>query len=273
MVASAPALEAGSISVLTLSRGLAILDVFAGRREDLGVNEIARLVGVHKSTVSRLCATLEHAGYLERTQASGKFRLGLRVYQLVGAAPATPDLRTAARPILQALSEKTGETAHLAALENSELITVEVVEGHHLMRMQGRIGQRQLFHASALGMAILAQLPPGEVDRLLGKGSLERLTPHTVTDRRQLRQRLTEVRTTGYSVDFEGVEDGLRCIGAAIVDQHGGIAGAISVSGPRHRLSPEVIGTLGGVVQTAARAISARLGARGVALTPLQTED
>jgi IclR family acetate operon transcriptional repressor len=142
-----------------------------------------------------------------------------------------------------------------------ELITVEVVEGHHLMRMQGRVGQRQLFHASALGLAILAQLPAADVDDLLGKGPLVRLTPHTMTDRRQLRQRLAEIRATGYSVDFEGVEEGLRCVGAVVFDQNAGIAGAISVSGPRHRLSAEVIASLGSIVRDAAAQISSRIGA------------
>jgi DNA-binding IclR family transcriptional regulator len=254
-------------SVLTLSRGLAILDAFVGRTEALGVNEIARFVGVHKSTVSRLCATLAQGGYLERTTASGKFRLGPRLFQLVGAPSAPPDLRAAARPILQALVDKAGETAHLGALQASELITIEVIEGRHLMRMQGRVGQRQLFHASALGLAILAQLPRTAVDDLLGKAPLTRLTPHTVVDRRQLRQRLAEIRTTGYSVDFEGVEEGLRCVGAVVLDQHGGVAGAISVSGPRHRLSPEVIAELGALVRSAATAISARIGAPQSALT------
>jgi DNA-binding IclR family transcriptional regulator len=253
-------------SVLTLSRGLAILDAFAGQQE-LGVNEIARRVGVHKSTVSRLCATLEQAGYLDRANGSAKFRLGTRLYRLVGAPSAAPDLRAVARPILMAVVDKTGETAHLASLQRGELITIEVVEGHHLMRMQGRVGQRQLFHASALGLAILAELPPDEVDELLGKGQLTRLTPHTVTDRRQLRQRLAEIRTTGYSVDFEGVEEGLRCVGAVVRDANGGIAGAISVSGPRHRLSPEVLGTLGTLVRNAAATISARMGAPVVTST------
>jgi IclR family KDG regulon transcriptional repressor len=246
---------------MTLQRGLTILDAFGGRSEELGVNEIARLVQVHKSTVSRLCATLEQAGYLDRVPASGKFRLGMRLQRLVGAWSPSADLRAAARPILESVVNATRETAHLAVLQGSELITVEVVEGLHLMRMQGRVGQRQLFHASALGLAILAQLPTARVDELLGHGLLTRLTPHTVTDRRQLRQRLVEIRATGYSVDFEGVEEGLRCVGAAIVDQSGGIAGAISVSGPRHRLSPEVLGTLGSLVRSAAADISIRMGA------------
>ena len=258
---NAPSSAADATSVLTLRRGLAILDAFGGRTDELGVNEIARLVQVHKSTVSRLCATLEQAGYLDRVAASGKFRLGMRLHQLFGAWSPSPDLRAMARPMLESVVEKTGETAHLAMLQNSELITVEVVEGHHLMRMQGRVGQRQLFHASALGLAILAQLPAARVNELLGKGPLVRLTPHTVTDRRQLRQRLVEIRATGYSVDFEGVEEGLRCVGAAILDQSGGIAGAMSVSGPRHRLSAELLGTLGSLVRGAAAHISVRMGA------------
>jgi IclR family acetate operon transcriptional repressor len=142
-----------------------------------------------------------------------------------------------------------------------ELITVDVVEGHHLMRMQGRIGQRQLFHASALGLAILAAVPGWRVSELLGRGPLVRLTPHTMVDRSQLRQRLSEVRTQGYSVDFEGVEDGLRCVGAAVRDGSGAVVGALSVSGPRHRLGPEAIARLGPLVRRAADELAARLGA------------
>jgi DNA-binding IclR family transcriptional regulator len=253
---------------MSLQRGLAILEAFGGHTEDLGVNEIARLINVHKSTVSRLCATLEQAGYLDRVPASGKFRLGMRLHRLVGAFSPSPDLRATARPILESIVDKTGETAHLGMLQNSELITVEVVEGHHLMRMQGRVGQRQLFHASALGLAILAHVPAARVDDLLGTGPLERLTPHTVTDRRQLRQRLAEIRTTGYSVDFEGVEEWLRCVGAAIQDQSGAIVGALSISGPRHRLSPEMLATLGSLVRGAAAHISVRMGAPLTRATP-----
>src|ERR1700704_4430136 len=88
---------------MTLQRGLTILDAFGGSTEELGVNEIARLVQVHKSTVSRLCATLEQAGYLDRVPASGKYRLGMRLHQLVGAWSPPADLRTAARPILESV--------------------------------------------------------------------------------------------------------------------------------------------------------------------------
>ncbi len=253
--------QADTGAVLTLRRGLAILDAFSSTREQLGVNEIARLVRLHKSTVSRLCATLEQAGYLERDATTGKFRLGARLYQLVGAGLPALDLRAAARPILQSLVDTTGETAHLAVLQGTDLVTVEVVEGRHLMRMQGRVGHRQSFHASALGLAILAGLLPERVDALLGRKPLMALTPATITDRKVLRQRLAEMREWGYGVDLEGVEEGLRCVGAAIRDQTGTIVGALSVSGPRHRLSDDVIASLGILVREAAAQVSARLGA------------
>jgi DNA-binding IclR family transcriptional regulator len=157
--------------------------------------------------------------------------------------------------------DATGETVLLAALVGSELLTIEVVEGHHLMRMQGRIGQRQLFHASALGLAVLAGMPAWRVDELLGRAPLARLTPHTIVDRTQLRQRLAEIRTQGYSVDFEGVEEGLRCVGAAVRDGSGAIIGAISAAGPRHRLGPEGLAALGDRVKAAAAELGTRLGA------------
>src|SRR5919106_3872135 len=99
--------------VLALRRGLSILDTFSGHTGDLGVNEIARHAGMHKSTVSRLCATLENAGYLERDPAPNRFRLGARIHQLAGPSSPTADLRDVARPVMLELVETSRETATL----------------------------------------------------------------------------------------------------------------------------------------------------------------
>lgn len=246
-------------SVLTLRRGLAILDAFSVPREDLGVNEIARLVNLHKSTVSRLCGTLEQAGYLKRDDVTGKFRLGGRVFQLVGTAAPDVDLRAIARPVLRELVETCGDTAHLAIHDGQDVVTVEVVDGYRLMRMQGRIGQRQLVHASALGKAILAWRP-NDVDRILAVREMIRLTPNTITDPEQFKQQLSEVRERGYSLDLEELEEGLRCVGAPIRDHGGEVIAAISVAGPRHRFTTSAIGTLSRMVRNSADEISARLG-------------
>jgi IclR family transcriptional regulator, KDG regulon repressor len=246
-------------SVVALRRGLAILDAFSASQKEFGVNEISRLLGMHKSTVSRLCATLEQAGYLARDPATEKYRLGARIQQLTGAA--SIDLRAAARDVLHQLVETSGETVTMVVRDGLDVVTIEVMDGPKMVRMQARVGARTQVHASAGSKAILSNLPPDEVSRVIDAWPLARLTPNTITDKAELLRHLQQTRERGYSIDREELEIGLRCVGAPVRDQSGQVVAGIAVSGPRHRLNEEELVRLGEVVRQAAEAISARLGA------------
>jgi DNA-binding IclR family transcriptional regulator len=250
-----------SASVAALRRGLSVLDVLSASGGPLGVNEIARQVGVHKSTVSRLCATLEAAGYLRREPATNRFTLGPRIFQLAGVASQDVDLRATARPVLHELVTTCRETASLTVLQDDEVVTVDVVDGLDFVRMHSRVGMRTELHASAGAKAMLAWLPPDRLDAILRDRPMPALTPNTITDRAAFEEHLAEVRRRGYSTDVEELEIGLRCVGAAVRDPHGGVVAGISLSGPRHRMTPEVMALLGRLVAQAAEQVSARLGA------------
>lgn len=253
-------LKGDANSVYALRRGLSILDTFSGRAGDLGVNEIARLVGMHKSTVSRLCATLENAGYLERNVGTGQFRLGARIYQLAGSSLHTTDVRLVARPIMLELVDTSSETATLGVREGRDIVTIDVVDGLNYMRMATRVGMRTQVHASAVAKAILAWLPDSEVDEILADWPMTPLTPNTVTDLAILKARLGEVRERGYAVDIEELEVGLRCVAAPIRDPHGRVVAGVSISGPRHRMTDEAMRRYGPLVRDAGEKISVRLG-------------
>lgn len=257
-------LKADGTAVFALRRGLSILDAFSGDRDDLGVNEIARLVGMHKSTVSRLCSTLENAGYLERDPATNRFRLGARIFQLAGSGTPTRDLRSVARPVMRELVERTRETATLGLRDDLDIVTIDVVDGLNFMRMATRVGMRTQVHASAVAKAILAWTDDAEVDQILGASSLPVLTANTITDPSQLKASLAGVRERGYSIDMEEMEIGLRCVGAAIRDHRGRVSAGLSISGPRHHMTEEQIARHGQLVREAADKISARLGAAPV---------
>jgi IclR family acetate operon transcriptional repressor len=244
-----------------LLRGLSILDAFSGQRTDLGVNEIARSVRMHKSTVSRLCATLENAGYLERDQTTNRFHLGARIFQLAGSETPTRDLRLVARPVMLDLVETTRETATLGKREDLDIVTIDVVDGLNFVRMATRVGMRTQVHASAVAKAILAYTDDDEVDQIIGTGQMPKLTPNTITDPAVLKEHLAEVRARGYSIDMEEMEIGLRCVGAPIYDHLGLVSAGLSISGPRHHMTEEVMLRCGPMVRTAADKISARLGA------------
>lgn len=247
-------------AVLALRRGLMILDTFSGHGTDLGVNEIARLVGMHKSTVSRLCATLENAGYLERNSSTNRFSLGARVFQLAGFVSPPADVRTMARPVMNELVATSRETATLGVREGSDIVTIEVVEGLNHMRMATRVGQRTQIHASAVAKAILAWSSESDVDAVLANWPMTLLTPNTITDAGTLKEHLAEVRGRGYAVDMEELEVGLRCVAAPIRDPFGRVIAGISISGPRHSMTPDAMDHFGELVRSAADVISARLG-------------
>lgn len=248
-------------SVVALRRGLAILDAFSAGQDGLGVNEIARMVDLHKSTVSRLCSTLEQAGYLARDHVTDKYRLGARIRQLTGASSRDIELRTAARDALYQLVDTSGETVTMVVRDGLDVTTIEVVEGPSLVRMQARIGARTQVHASAGAKAVLAWLPEEELVRIIDAWPRARLTPNTVTDKDELVRHLMMLRERGYSIDNEEMEIGLRCVGAPVRDQSGEVIAAIAISAPRFRLHDEDFDRFGLMVRQAADAISTRLGA------------
>lgn len=259
-------LKGDASKVFALRRGLSILDQFSGHHGDLGVNEIARLVGMHKSTVSRLCATLENAGYLERDSSTNRFRLGARIYQLAGSSAPTTDVRLLARPVMLELVESSRETATLGVREGNDIVTIDVVDGLNYMRMATRVGMRTQLHASAVAKAVLAWMPEAEVDELLAEWPMTALTPNTVTDAATLKSRLSEVRERGFALDMEEMEEGLRCVAAPIRDPRGRVVAGISISGPRHRMTEEAMQRFGLLVREAGEKISARLGTPPVML-------
>jgi DNA-binding IclR family transcriptional regulator len=249
----------GSRSVVALRRGLAILDAFSAAHRELGVNEIGRMLGMHKSTVSRLCVTLEDAGYLARDAATEKYRLGARIQQLTGAS--TTELRAVARDVLGQLVQTAAETVTMVVRDGLDVVTIEVLDGPRMVRMQARVGTRTQIHASAGAKAILAWLPIDELEQVVDAWPLARLTANTITSKDALVAHLREVRQRGYSIDHEEIEIGLRCVGAPIRDHDGNVVAGIAVSAARHRMTEVDIERLGREVRGAADAISSRLGA------------
>jgi DNA-binding IclR family transcriptional regulator len=254
------AIAADGQGVLALRRGLAILDCFGSPTLELGVNEMARMLGMHKSTISRLCATLEQAGYLHRELAAGRYRLGPRIFNLAGNQNHEFDLRSVARPILQRLVAATGETVTIAELEGPDIVTIDVIEGTNLVRAQARVGARTQAHASATAKAILAYLPTVDRDAIIDGLALVQLSPNTLTSRDALVENLETIRQRGWSVDMEELEVGLRCIGAPVRDGGGHVIAAIAILGPRHRMTEAAIPVVAPQVVAAANEISRALG-------------
>lgn len=244
-----------------LLNGLSILDLFTLEEPVLGVGEMARRLGVHKSSASRLAATLSTAGYLQATDRPGRYQLGAKLVRLAGLVPQTADLSRAALPILRPLVKRIGDTGHLVSLDGAEVVTLAVVEGWRNMRMHSVVGKRSPAHATATGRALLASLPPESVSQLHEGRQLEQRTPRTITTVEALLAQLELVRAQGFAFDDEELEPGLRCVAAPVFDHAGRAVAAIGISAPASRLAGESVNALAADVKEAAAAISLRLGA------------
>lgn len=136
--------------------------MFERDRPEIGIGEMAQQLGLHRSTTSRLAATLAVAGYLEPAGEPGRYRLSGRLAALGELAAAAGDVRRAALPYLQGLVRELGETGHLGVLEGTEAVTIEVVDGWQTVRMHSWVGKRSPAHCSSMGKALLAGLSPAD---------------------------------------------------------------------------------------------------------------
>jgi DNA-binding IclR family transcriptional regulator len=219
-------------------RVLALLKSFDDSRVELGVAELARALGVHKSTASRLAAALERAGFL--TRSGRRYRLGVEVIRLGALALRSFDLVATMQPAMEKLSQRTGETVNLAVPDGRDVLNVAEVPSTYILSASGGwIGRRTRPHAVANGKVLLAYgaLPPPV--------SLERFTPQTVTSPDALAAQLEDVRRAGYATAVAELEAGLVAVAAPVFDPAGTCVAALSISGPQYRMAPETLAELG----------------------------
>jgi DNA-binding IclR family transcriptional regulator len=241
-------------SVHTVARALDMLAGFEQDRQELAVREFAALLDVHKSTASRLAATLVSRGFLQRVEGSDTFRLGPEAARIGLLAVGGRRLVDAARPTLDALAGETGETVVLSVPAGSEALDVAQADSSYRVGASTWIGRRTPLHASSDGKALLAfgaaELPPGP---------LAALAPATVTRRAELARELDEIRVRGWATAAGDFEEGLNGVAAPIFGHDGACVGAVSVSGPGYRVPVERLDELGPQCVAAAEAIGARL--------------
>jgi IclR family KDG regulon transcriptional repressor len=249
-----------SSTAKTLSKSLQILECFLLGPRDLGVTEIARRVGINKSTVQRIVNTFCNSGYLQQNPENSQYNLGFKILEVASLILQRIDLRPIARPFLEELRDKTGETVHLMVLDRDVGIYLDAVESHQGTRVVSAVGSREELHASAVGKALLAFLSEQQVNEIIGRHGLKAKTPHTITDSEVFKKHLTLIRKRGYSIDEEEGEIGTRCIGAPVFDHTGHVTASISVAAPSQRLDRDKVLHFAPLVIEIARRISQRLG-------------
>jgi IclR family transcriptional regulator, KDG regulon repressor len=240
-----------------------LLKEFGSAEGELGVSELARRLGLGKSTVHRLLATLTGERLLEHDPVAGTYRLGLVVYELGARVSMHRVLHDAATTVIEELRNTTNETVQIAVLDGREVVYVERLESPHTLRLFGRIGHRMPAHCTSTGKLLLAFLPEERLGVLLKGWRLEPRTPATITGQRQLLEELARVQTRGWAENLGESEVGVASVAAPIRNARGEVIAAVSAAGPTMRVNGDSLrGFFRASVVNAGEAISARLGYR-----------
>ena len=228
-----PHQESSARTSQTLDRGLQVLDAVARASGPVTVAKAAAEVGIDRTVAHRLVATLAARGYLQR-DSQGGYRLGPTC---VALASATTDLRGLARPFLEGVQQATGETVHLVALSGRDVVFIDGIEGVHALRVTSRTGRVLPAHATSVGKAWLAALPPERVAQLYANTDLEPVTARTIRDASALSRELAAVRRRGYAKSRGESENGIGSVGLAVSKDGGEPRAAMSVAVPLERWS------------------------------------
>jgi IclR family pca regulon transcriptional regulator len=249
----------------SLERGLSILATFTPGQPLLGITELARAVGLGRSTTHRYVATLAALGYLEQDTSTQKYRLGTRVLDLGFSALHSMELREISSPYLHRLSDETGHTVNLAILDGTDIVYIERCRSSRdspgAIDLNLHAGSRLPSYCTSLGKVLLAHLPDTARDALLDEIELTRRGPNTHVSRRTLVADLQRVRDTGIAVNNEELAGGLRSIAVPVRGPSGDVVAAINVAVHRSLVQMEELVTLlSPVLKDTAAKISARAG-------------
>lgn len=247
----------GTQSVL---RAMSLLKAFDDERREWGLADLAREVGLNKTTTFRLLTALESEGMVAKRPSTDTYILGPEIVALGGRALRNNDLRTLVKPELEQMATASGETATLEILSGEDhVLIIDEVIGTHLVGSSQSLGTRWPIVATSTGIAMLAYLPEAHVETVLQR-PLPTPTPKSIKDPAILRQAIAAVRPRGYSVVEEWLEVGLNVVGAPLFNHDGQVIAAISLGGPATRFTTERIPEMGEIVKETAVRISAKLG-------------
>lgn len=245
--------------IQSVDRALNILCQFDRQVQELGVTELSALLGLSKSTVHGLVKTLEMRGFLARNPENGKYRLGLKLFELGVAYAAAIELQQAARPAAQKLSAQYDEAVHIAIYAGGMAVFIMRIEPRLQVLAFPRVGASLPAHATALGKVLLAHLPAEESQEYLEE-NLYALTRYTITSPELMLKEMAAICDRGYGVDQEEAMGGISCVAAPIKDHTAEVIAAISLSGPVEKILGEKHTEIIRDVIIAARQISLTLG-------------
>ncbi|WP_330176917.1 IclR family transcriptional regulator [Streptomyces sp. NBC_01498] len=230
-----PVPQSAQTGLSSVDNALQLLHLI-GERRALRVADAADELAVARSTAHRLLTTLRRHGFVTQDKPNGVYRPGRALLEIGLAAIGRVDIRHAARPVLEKLSEDTQETVSLLLLEGDCVRFIDCVEGSRSVRVATRTGIVLPAHCTAGGKAILAALPASDLGRRYPTRQLDTRTPNSISTWGELTSELDEIRDSGFAVNFGEGESSICAVGMAVYDLIGYPLAAIAVAVPSSRL-------------------------------------
>ncbi len=246
-----------------LDRALSLLNLLADA-DGISLSDLSQRASLAPSSAYRLLQTLAARGFVEFIQRDQLWAVGVEAFRTGMAFQRRHSIATVGRGIMHELVQASGETANIAIFEGGEIVFVAQVESPEPIRAFFRTGERRAAHASGIGKALLAEMPRRSVDRIIAARGLARFTDRTITEPTSLFADLARSHLRGWAFDDEERNAGMRCVAAAIFNEHGDPVAGLSLSGPVARLHEEAVARLGPTVAAAAAEITRLVGGVGL---------
>lgn len=224
-----------SESIRAVERALDVLMCFTSHTPELTMTQISEMVGINKSTIHRLLATLEGKRFVERDPVTGVYRPGIRLLQMAFLTLEHNDLRRLATPFLHTLCDQHRENVNLSVLDDADVIYLTVIESPQRVKLAAAPGQRLPAFCTASGKAILAFLPEENVRHLLEHG-MPRYTKNSITSLDAFFEDMSQTRQRGYAISEQEFEEGINALAAPICNPP---IASVSIAGPAYRLTRE----------------------------------
>ena len=246
--------------IQSVARAVSILECVASADSNAALGQISSELGLNKSTVHGIAATLEHLGYLARHPETGRYALGLKAWELGQSYVGNINILHESKVYMSNLVNKYQDTAHLAVLSDAEALFIHKIDCSRTVGIRIRVGTRTPLYCTGVGKALLAAQPASQLEKLLSKMVFIQYTEKTITNPETLMAELQSIRSRGFSMDRGEYESDLRSVGAPIFDHSGQPVAAVSLAGSAQRLSGDRLFDITADVRETARLISERLG-------------
>jgi DNA-binding IclR family transcriptional regulator len=240
----------------SLGRGLGILETVAGLGDGASLADVAQRMNLARSTTHYLMQALVTLGYLRQQSYGRNYRLGLKVFRLAGRSLNSEQITATVMPVLNELCRLTNESVAIGICRYDAVTLVATRDTDGPVRVVQSVGAQRPLHCTALGKVLLAWLPDLERSRSIARLQFEKLTPKSIVQVDQFERELRRVRSNGFAIDDEEFIVGARCLAAPVFNDANEVKMALSVVGPKHRMTHQRLRECRPLVQECARKLS-----------------